>query len=114
MDRVRTHPKMRLTLDWVAMVEAAGSANEGLTDDQRCYYAHADLHAVGLADVLWLLAPSPSAPSTGAWVELGYALRAAPRVIVSGPARTRSIFCALGEEYDSDDEAWTAIVATIG
>lgn len=98
-----------VTLDWLAAIEAAGAANEGLDDGQRRHYAAEDLAAVESADVLWLLAPGNA--STGAWVELGYAIAlrdqvgatSRPRIAVSGAARTRCIFAALAD-YESDHD----------
>lgn len=103
-----------LTLDWLAEIEAAGAANEGLSDDDRRRYAEADLCAVANADVVWLLAPE--APSAGCWVELGYAMAWRPlRIVVSGPARERCIFAALADvEVDDDAEALRAICAWAG
>lgn len=99
-----------LTLDWLAAIEKAGAANEGLSDGDRRHYAADDLAAVADADFVWLLAPDNA--STGAWVELGYAiaLRDAigssprPRIVVSGRARVRCIFAAFAD-YESDNDA---------
>jgi nucleoside 2-deoxyribosyltransferase len=109
MDSLRS-AGCKVTLDWLAVIEKAGSANEGLSDAQRARAAHDDLVGVQVADVLWVLAPENT--STGAWVELGYALALGTIVVVSGHARTRSIFAALaGHEFDSDDEALEHIVS---
>lgn len=100
-----------LTLDWLAEIETAGAANEGLCDADRIRYAEADLRAVADADVVWLLAPE--APSAGCWVELGAAVtRGSAYIVVSGPARVRCIFAALADvEVDDDAEALRAICA---
>lgn len=118
MDAVRALG-CEITLDWLAVIEAEGAANEGLTDAVRRRAARADLDAVGDADVLWLLAPSNA--STGAWVELGAALSgrawaAHPGgVIVSGPARHRCIFAALAdEEHDTDEAALASLRVRVG
>lgn len=102
-----------ITCDWIAEIERVGSANDGLTQEQRRESAEADLCGVMEADVFWLLAPDNT--STGAWVELGTALVARevwrandavqhPTVIiVSGPGSKRSIFAALADlETPSD------------
>lgn len=102
MDAVRD-AGAAVTLDWLAPIEAGVPANTGLSDAERRQYARADLDAVVSSDVLWLLAPE--APSAGAWVELGHALRCHVVVIVSGPARKRSIFAALAVECDTDADA---------
>ena len=110
MDQVECQPDMQLTLDWLAAIEAHGGlANQGLSDDDREAVSAANWRAIQEADVVWLLAPQ--LPSAGAWVELGLAIASGRvRVLVSGPARLRSIFCALAEEHDSDHEAWGALV----
>ena len=98
-----------LTLDWLAEIEKAGAANEGLEHPERQRYAIADMEAVVKADILLVLAPD--AFSTGAWVELGIALghnalaadswgvvRTPPiRIIVSGSetAIAKCIFTSL-------------------
>jgi len=115
MARVRAHQSMRLTHDWVAVIDAVRAAGEALHDAVRRRSASDDLGGVARADVLWLLAPD--VPSTGAWVELGYALGGGHcgvrrRIVVSGPARPRCVFAALADvECDSDEDAWQAICA---
>ena len=110
LDRCRGAMKMIeraggvITLDWVAAIEAEGLANEGLDNEKRQRYARADFEGVGSADLIWLLA-SPLA-STGSWTELGIALALGKTIVVSGPARERSIFCSLATfETDHDLEA---------
>lgn len=105
----------RVTCDWLAAIEAAGAANEDLTEEQRKHYALEDLAAVRSADVVWLLAP-PRGGSAGAWVELGAALawrskyKGTIAIIVSGAASKNSIFCALADyEYATDAEALRAL-----
>jgi nucleoside 2-deoxyribosyltransferase len=107
-----------VAIDWLAAIEEAGAANEGLTDADRVRYAQDDLCAVEDADVMWLLAPVE--PSAGAWVELGYALalaankRAPDRIVVSGSARVRCIFAALAdEEHDRDEDALASLLRAL-
>jgi hypothetical protein len=113
MDALRA-AGVRITCDWVAAIEAAGAANEGLTDEQRRRYASEDLYGLRLADVVWLLAPET--PSAGAWVELGYAMAWRHlRIVVSGPSRVRCVFAALADlETDRDEDALAEIVAMAG
>lgn len=111
---------LEITLDWLANIEAEGTANEGLDDEKRVRYSTADLDAVRRADWVWVLAPALTSPSAGCWVELGYALaltahsvegrdrhwKPSPRIIVSGPGRVKCIFTSLAErEFDTDLEA---------
>lgn len=111
-----------LTLDWLAVIEAVGAANEGLTDEQRRHHAREDLCAVD-ADVVWVLAPS--VPSAGAWCEMQRAIdrvefgppreRGGPLLVVSGPARLRCIFASLADyEYDTDEVALGFLRGLIG
>ena len=100
-----------ITFDWTKAVREAGNASP---DDLvvRKAAAEADLHGVETADVLWLIQPENA--STGAWVELGYALglRRAfkkPVVVVSGVSK-RCIFADLADHrFDSHDDAFTFI-----
>jgi hypothetical protein len=63
-----------ITVDWCAAVRRAG--NVASPDDPAVRRAAAteDLKGVATADVIWLVQPEGSSTSTGAWVELGYAL----------------------------------------
>jgi len=116
---------LEITLDWLAAIEREGAANDGLDDEKRRRYSCDDIGAVRRADWVWLLAPHES-PSSGCWVELGYALALAdrsvedrdrhwkpwPRIIVSGSGRMKSIFASLAEmEFDHDDEALAYLAA---
>ncbi len=100
MTAVRAHG-WEVTLDWLADIEAAGSANEGLSQLDRVRYAQSDLRGIDRADVVWLLAPVIG--GVGAWVELGYALARGYTVIVSGASSARTIFAALAEEEHVSD-----------
>ena len=105
-----------LTLDWLSEIEKEGAANEGLTHPKRQHYAAADMRAVLDADLLFLLAPT--LPSTGAWTELGVALAANAtrkrqiKIITAGDevARSKSIFCSLGEEVEFDTQGIEMII----
>jgi len=118
---------LEITLDWLAVIEAEGAANEGLDDEKRQRFSRADLDAVRRADWVWVLAPALTSSSAGCWVELGYALAvfdknlhvmfsthpvAGPRIIVSGPGRVKCIFTSLAEkEFETDLEALAFINA---
>lgn len=95
---------------WMAVVREAGDGNpRDATKEQRAKWAWSDLREVSASEVLLVLIPSGPA-SFGSGVEFGFAFRSAyARIVFSGDTK-RSIFCALGEEYDSDDEAIAAIM----
>jgi len=110
-----------ITYDWTIPVTSFGSSGPALKDYEKRAFARADFRGVQEADVLWLLVPA--APSTGAWVELGYALRGAgdfpdlrpgrKKIVVSPPCSDRCIFALLPAvvEYASDEEAFAAILS---
>lgn len=105
-----------ITHDWPAVIRRVriegGQKDSDLTDEERHGHAHDDLLAVERADVLWLLVPD--APTSGAWVELGFAIGLAwpdtategPRlVIVSGAKHRNALFCSMGDQAFDDDQA---------
>jgi hypothetical protein len=127
-----------ITCDWTraegeVIYSSSGKVVTGDSDldpEDRRKYALADLQGVLDADVVWMMAPDDKG-SAGAWVELGAALALhaygmAPqawvqrgpadkhRVIVSGPKARRSIFTELAEIYDTDEEAFAAILMAVG
>jgi hypothetical protein len=100
-----------VTSTWVTSIEAVGVSNpRDATADQRRAWSVADFAELRAADVLWLLAPAAGAPTRGAWAELGFAHGIGKAIVCSGDTR-QSIFCALGSEYESDNEALGAICA---
>jgi len=114
IERVRNHPRMRITYDWIADVDAAAAAGPfdcDLDDEKRRHFADADLAGLAAADVAVFLAETTEA-GRGMWVELGYAIcireaEADPchSIVVSGGGR-RSIFSALADvELVSLDDA---------
>jgi nucleoside 2-deoxyribosyltransferase len=106
----------RITFDWTVPVREAGS---GSPDDAgiRRAAALADLRGVESADVVWLIQPEATSTSTGAWVELGFALahkEAAalregakrPLIMVSGESK-KCIFADLADmRFLSHDDAF--------
>jgi nucleoside 2-deoxyribosyltransferase len=113
--RTRGHT---ITLDWTVPIRenaAAGRTDAALSVVEKRHYARADLDAIKSADMVWVLAPA--GPSTGAWVEMGYALALrptslAPWLVVSGP-HDRCIFASLASQTFSDHaQAFDWICAT--
>lgn len=112
---------IHVTYDWTVSVAKFGSAGAELKDYEKRAFARADLRGVEEASVLWLLAPAPTSTSTGAWIELGFALRGAGdhphlndarKIVVSPPVSDRCIFALLPSviEFASDEEAFAAIL----
>ena len=115
----RTLP-IEVVSTWIDAIEAAGTANEGLTPAARREAARTCLEEVREADVFVLLVPhNPS--GIGCGVELGYAMALrdenplrAPVLIASGRTE-RTIFAALAdEEHASDEAAVKAVVRMAG
>jgi hypothetical protein len=99
---------IEVTSDWPEVIEGVGIANprDASRRDRGRWSAH-DLLGVAQADVFWFLVHD-IAPARGAYVEMGYALRDGAMVICSGDTK-QSIFCARGEEYEDDREAFERI-----
>jgi hypothetical protein len=115
-----------ITVDWCAEVRAAG--NVASPDDPAVRRAAAllDLEGVAASDVTWLVQPSETSTSTGAWVELGSAITrrnllrelsrkgiavpsTGPEVVVSGTSR-KCIFSDLADyRFQSHEDAFDFI-----
>lgn len=100
---------------WIENVRRVGSGNprDASHDDRRAWSLQC-LAEVRAADVLWFLVPTVEIATRGAWLELGYAIgrgvaRGGPRIICSGDTK-QSIFCALGEEFELDQDAFAAAI----
>jgi hypothetical protein len=94
---------------WIDVIDQVGNANprDASTED-RARWSKVDLDEVLAADVLWFLVPSTHAPTRGGWLEAGLAHAHGKTLVFSGDTK-QSIFCALGSEYTTDDEALKAI-----
>lgn len=98
---------IEVTSTWPVMIrERQGGVTNprGASRVDRRAWSDTDLSELDEADVLLFLAPEPSGPTRGAWVELGYA-RATRKPIISSGDTLQSIFCAMGLEFATDDEA---------
>lgn len=100
---------------WPAVIAASGSVGNprDASIDQRRTWSQIDLAEVRTADVLWFLVPSMLIPTRGAWLEMGVAIERGAPVISSGDTK-QSIFTALGDEYETDDEAFAALCMLAG
>ncbi len=106
---------IRVTSTWLAVVAATpGGANPtDATREARRGWSQTDLAEVTAATMVWFLVPPIDKPTRGAWVEAGYAMGYGKRVVFSGMTR-QSVFCALGEEYADDRDAFAAIAMRAG
>lgn len=102
-------PNIELVGKWVADIESEGEANS-LDLGKRHHYAMKDLMSIDTSDLLWFLVPTPPAYSDGGFTEVGFALASGTTIITSGSTK-RSIFCALTCEYETDEEAASAIIS---
>jgi hypothetical protein len=94
---------------WVETILTVGEANpRDASIEQRFEWSASDLDQVDSAGLLWLLVPLPPSITRGAWLEFGYAHARGLELVSSGDTK-QSIFCALGEEYATDKEAFVAI-----
>lgn len=90
-----------ITLDWTKDVRAATVLDDALSPSRCAELAAADLRAVEQAETLVLLIPKT--PSTGCWVELGYALAHSIPVYTCGVRK--GIFWALGFSHWASEQA---------
>jgi hypothetical protein len=90
--------------DWTEAVDMHGANNERgtQTDEALAACAFDDMWGVRAADIFVLLAPS--APSTGAWAELGLALSAGCTIFIAGKC-DQCIFTWLPQcqRFESDE-----------
>lgn len=103
---------------WPQNVRAVGSANpRDASREQRLAWTATCLVEVTTATVVWFLVPGSAAATRGAWAEIGFARGCShdparrPRLVFSGDTK-QSIFCALGDEHDTDEAAFAAITGT--
>ena len=108
---------------WISVVAQVDDANpRDASRRQRLDWSADDLAQVASASVLWFLVPPLDKPTRGAWIEFGYAVAAThvepdprmrTRLVCSGDTK-QSIFCALGEEFEADDDAFARILDLYG
>lgn len=95
---------------WPEIVAATpGGANPtDASKEQRFGWSATDLAEVLSADVLLFLVPHP-ATTRGAWFEAGVAWSHGKHVVFAGTTK-QSVFCALGLEFDRDDDALAHVI----
>lgn len=93
----------------VVVANTPGGANpRDASHEDRAQWSGTDLAEVESANALWFLVPN--AQTRGAWVEVGYALHAGKTVVCSGDTK-QSVFCALADEFDTDEQALAYLAA---
>lgn len=101
---------MHVVSTWPAVIGQIGATNpRNATAAERRGWSATDLQELSSADALWLLCPPSGVTTRGAWVELGVAYDRAKLIVSSGDTR-QSIFTALTEEFETDEEAFGALL----
>jgi hypothetical protein len=102
---------------WIDSIEQAGAANpDSWPPVQRRRVALECLSEAATALTVWFLVPPKAYPdlaTRGAWAEIGFAYGGARQLVFSGDTR-QSVFCALGAEYSTDEEAFARILSSFG
>lgn len=99
-----------VTCTWPEVVAATpgGSNPRDASRHDRHGWSRQDLHEVCGAGVLWMLVPTLPAVTRGAWFEAGFAHACGKTLVFSGDTK-QSVFCALGEEFADDMDAFKYI-----
>lgn len=94
-----------ITFDWTVAVRQVGDASPD-DGDIRKASARADLDGVENCHIFWLVKPSVESTSTGAWVELGFALSFPGKTTIASGDNRKCIFADLVDrEFDEHEEA---------
>lgn len=95
-----------VTSSWMEQIRQVGASNpHDESEDQREEWAVQCIREVMASDVLWLLVPPAHIRTAGAWGEFLAAWMLPTVSVISSGDTKQSIFCALGDEYASDEEA---------
>ncbi len=89
---------------WVEKVLASPDGTNPTEIGRRRMLSKECMNELFVADILWVLVPT-STPGRGAYFEAGYAHAHNIASVFSGPTE-QSIFCSLGKEFQTDDEAF--------
>lgn len=102
---------MAVTSSWLEIIDQVGDANPREASKwQRFKWADNDLREIAESHALWFLVPTTDKPTRGAWIEFGYARACGPELLLISSGDTKqSIFCALGEEFETDEQAFERI-----
>lgn len=96
---------IEITCTWPNVIAKVGDANPiWATRGERHGWCVQDLVEVNAADVVLFLVPTRGIPTRGAWWEASYGYAIGKDVVFAGDTK-QSVFCALGEEFASDQGA---------
>lgn len=111
VDRLRKE-KFVITYEWTKDIREGGfKPDSELSETHRRYAARMDAHGVLTCDLLWVITPTRKDQGCGMWVEMGLAIAAKKRVVVSGALSRRSVFTELCEaRFDDHEEAFKFIL----
>lgn len=109
-----------ITVDWVAIMRAS-PPDSACDADHLAKCARDDIRGVKEADIVWVVGPSVSRPSTGCWGELTAALALGKPVLYSEPPADAltgqsaptpqfCIFTVLTERFKSDEDVLAHLV----
>lgn len=100
---------IQTTNTWIEEVVLHGGGNpDSASPGDRRRWAQQDLKGVDDADGVWILLPTQY--SHGAFFEIGYALAKGKTIYSSGQCTPPSIFLSLTIQFETDLEAFCAIV----
>lgn len=90
----------QITFDWTRLARDTNEVEDVLRTE-RMMHAEQDLFGVDRALIVILLTHEDKAKGCGMYFEAGFAIAKNKRLITVGPARDRSIFMYLGEQYET-------------
>lgn len=94
-----------VTCTWVTVVAKVGDANpRAASQADRRGWSVQCLAEIDESDALWFMYPRPPATTVGGVWETSHAHDVGKHVVISGET-TRSVFCALGTEFETDEGA---------
>ena len=99
-----------VTSTWIENITRVGQANpRDASDAQRRGSAIGCMIEISAARAIWFLVPASDRPTRGGWSELTAAWGFGKHIVCSGDTK-QSIMCALGDEFESDEDAFRHVV----
>jgi hypothetical protein len=97
---------IEISHDWTVVENPFSDRGElGVPEEMQREWARDDFNGACNADVVWVLAPETG--GCGCWIEMGVAIKAGAKVVVSGHQRT--IFTSMVEYCETHEEAFELI-----